>query len=157
MSTYPIINDNKPIGTLETAQDGLFTVFTARCAPVAERLRLAVFGETARAYLGLMLPETDGGDLVLRKRLTRLERSKLPDPILFAAEESFEATEPEAEVPVPPPQPDDDWRPAPDGTLRRVLSGREYAAVPAERVHVPGVPRRLLETIGGREYLVFPL
>ena len=76
MSTYPILFDSKPIGTLETVPDGLFTVFTARCRPVAERLRLAVFGETSRAYLGLMLPEGDGGDLCLRRRLTRLEREK---------------------------------------------------------------------------------
>lgn len=152
MSTYPILHDQKSIGQLETTQDGLYTVLTARCAAVAKRLRLAVFGETDRAYLGLMLPAADGA-LFLQKRLSRLERQKLPDPILFAAEENWEPRQ----EPQPAPDKDTTWHSAPDGTLRRVEHGREYAAVPAERVRVPGVPRELLVTIQGREYLVFPL
>ena len=105
MSTYNILHSNRIIGTLETTADGLYTVFTARCEPVLPRLRLSVFGETAHAYLGLMLPED--GALYLRRRLTRLECERLPSPILYAAEEAAEAAEPSA------------WRPAPDGTLRR--------------------------------------
>ena len=151
MSTYPILFDSKPIGTLETVPDGLFTVFTARCRPVAERLRLAVFGEISRTYLGLMLPQGDGGDLFLRKRLSRIEREKLPSPILFAAPESWEASS----VPAPPGE--SGWESAPDGTLRLLSGGRELVAVPAERVHVPGLPLKLLCTIEGRQYLVFPL
>ena len=156
MSTYPILNQSTPIGTLEVRSDGLYTHFCARCAPVAERLRLAVFGQSDSAYLGLMLPE-DGGDLTLRKRLTRLEVSRLPSPILFAAEETWRPRETAAPEPAPSPEAASPWRPAPDGTLRRVERGREYAAVPVQRVRVPGLPRKLLVTIEGREYLVFPL
>lgn len=149
MSTYPILNHNQPIGTLETAPDGLYTVFTARCAPIAPRLRLAVFGGDRSAYLGLMLPEGDA--LTLRRRLSRLECSRLPSPILFAAEESWKPREERA-----PPE-ETDWHRAPDGTLRRVEQGTELVAVPAERVRAPGLPRALLREIDGREYLVFPL
>ena len=143
MSTYNILHSNRIIGTLETTADGLYTVFSARCEPVLPRLRLSVFGETAHAYLGLMLPED--GALHLQKRLSRLECAKLPSPILYAAEE---AAEPEEHA---------DWRPAPDGTLRCTRGGALFVAVPLERARVPGVPRRLLRVIGGREYLVFPL
>ena len=143
MSTYNIVHSGKPIGTLETTADGLYTVFTARCEPVVSRLRLHVWGEAAHAYLGLMLPE--GGELHLQKRLSRLECAKLPNPILYAAGE--ENAPPQAA----------DWRPAPDGTLRRTEGGTELVAVPRERARVPGVPRHLLRVIDGREYLVFPL
>ncbi len=143
MYTYNILYSNRTIGTLETTADGLYTVFTARCEPVVPRLRLHVWGEKDHAYLGLMLPE--GGELHLQKRLSRLECAKLPNPILYAAGE--ENAPPQAA----------DWRPAPDGTLRRTEGGAELVAVPRERIRVPGVPGRLLRVIDGREYLVFPL
>ena len=76
MPDYPILQQNKPIGTLTVTQAGLFTVFSARAKADADRLRLAVCGEQARAYLGLMLPDGSGW-LTLRKRLTRLERARL--------------------------------------------------------------------------------
>ena len=57
MPDYPILQQNKPIGTLSVTQAGLFTVFSARAKADADRLRLAVCGEQARAYLGLMLPD----------------------------------------------------------------------------------------------------
>ena len=143
MSTYKIMHFSQTIGTLETSADGLYTVFTARCEPVLPRLRLSVFGETAHAYLGLMLPEN--GVLYLRRRLSRLECARLPSPILYAAEEAAEPEEPSG------------WLPAPDGTLRRTEGGTELVAVPRSRARVPGVPRHLLRVIDGREYLVFPL
>ena len=57
MPDYPILQQNKPIGTLTVTQEGLFTVFSARVKTDADRLRLAVCGERSRAYLGLMLPD----------------------------------------------------------------------------------------------------
>ena len=155
----PILYENKPVGTLEAAQDGLFTVFTGVCEPVCgDRLRLAVFGETARGYLGLMLPERDG-KLQLRKRLTRLERSALPQPILCAADEAWEAPEaqrPEPEPPAPQAPPDVLWLAAPDGTLTTSDGVRTFVAIPAERAQLPPGAERLLREIGGRRYLVFP-
>ena len=45
MPDYPILQQNKPIGTLTVTQEGLFTVFSARAKADADRLRLAVCGE----------------------------------------------------------------------------------------------------------------
>ena len=99
MPDYPILQQNKPIGTLTVTQAGLFTVFSARAKADADRLRLAVCGEQARAYLGLMLPDGSGW-LTLRKRLTRLERARLPDPILFAADETWDIPDAPAGLPL---------------------------------------------------------
>ena len=102
MSEYPILQQNKPIGTLRVTREGLHTVFSARAKTDAPRLRLAVCGARSRAYLGLMLPDGSGA-LTLTKRLTRLECARLPQEILFAADEARDIpSEPE---PAPEPAP----------------------------------------------------
>ena len=82
MPEYPILQQNKPIGTLCVTREGLHTVFSARAKTDAPRLRLAVCGARSRAYLGLMLPDGSGA-LTLTKRLTRLECARLPQEILL--------------------------------------------------------------------------
>ena len=152
MPDYPILQQNKPIGTLSVTQAGLFTVFSARAKADADRLRLAVCGEQARAYLGLMLP--DGSDwLTLRKRLTRLERARLPDPILFAADETWDIPDAPARAPAPPQAqksaPDDGldvlWYSAPDGVLTTFDGKRMLIAIPAD---TPNLPRCARSTAG---------
>ena len=140
----PILRQGRPIGALTMEPEGLYTIFTAQCEAVSDRLRLAVFGEKESAYLGLMLPGRDGR-LRLRRKLSRLERSRLPEPILYAAEEREQAAKPEG------------WRLYPDGTLRMERGGRRYVAIPLSRVAAPGVKPELLRWIGGRPYLVFCL
>lgn len=164
-ASYPILYENKPIGTLETAREGLMTVFTARCAAVrGDLLRLAVYGETDKAYLGVMLPDADGS-LYLRKRLSRLELQRLPDPILFAADISWEipeappAVQPEAPEPAQPEQDstlDVLWFSAPDGTLSTFDGKRSLIAIPADAPLLPRGADGLLREINGRQYLVFP-
>ena len=147
MSTIKILHHRNVIGAVEISQEGLFTVFTAACEPIAPKLRLAVFGAEHQAYLGLMLPEADGR-LHLRRRLSRLECARLPQPMRYAAPEGERSADaPRAEA-LP-----EGWTAAPDGTLR--LGG--CVAIPLSRVRAPGVEPRLLRTIGGREYLVFSL
>lgn len=164
-ASYPILYENKPIGTLETEQEGLMTVFTASCAPASgDMLRLAVYGETEKAYLGVMLPGGDG-KLHLRKRLTRLELQRLPEPILFAADVSWEIPEasPAASPETPKPaQPALDsaldvlWFSAPDGTLSTFDGRRSLIAIPADTPQLPRGAGGLLREINGRQYLVFP-
>lgn len=82
MPDYPILQQNKPIGTLTVTQEGLFTVFSARAKTDADRLRLAVCGERSRAYLGLMLPDGSGW-LTLRRaaHAARARASAGADPV----------------------------------------------------------------------------
>ncbi|HCG31649.1 MAG: hypothetical protein ACLR5E_08240 [Oscillospiraceae bacterium] len=163
MPDYPILQQNKPIGTLTVTQAGLFTVFSARAKADADRLRLAVCGEQARAYLGLMLPDGSGW-LTLRKRLTRLERARLPDPILFAADETWDIPDAPARTPAPPQAqksaPDDGldvlWYSAPDGVLTTFDGKRMLIAIPADTPNLPRGAETVLREIDGRPYLIFP-
>ena len=164
--SIPILYENKPVGTLNAERDGLYTVYTGACAvPERSSLRLSVYGEDREAYLGLMLPDGTGR-LTLRKRLTRLERSRLPAPALFAAEEHtvFPELAPAQEEEAPPepetvPVPgagDVLWHAGPDGTLYAVDGAQAWVAIPEEHADIPPEARRLLREIDGAMYLVFP-
>ena len=163
MPDYPILQQNKPIGTLTVTQEGLFTVFSAQAKTDADRLRLVVCGEQSRVYLGLLLPDGTGA-LTLRKRLTRLERARLPDPILFAADAAWDI--PDAPEPATdPPQaqkfaPDDGldvlWYSAPDGVLTTYDGKRMLVAIPADAPNLPRGAETVLREINGRQYLIFP-
>ena len=154
--SIPILYANKPVGTLSIEQDGLYTVYTGACAvPELRSLRLSVYGEDSEAYLGLMVPDGEGV-LSLRKRLTRLERERLPDDPLFAAEEHAEIPEREntsEDIPAP-----DDvlWHAGADGTLYAVQGERAWLAIPEAHADLPPEARSLLREIGGGRYLVFP-
>ena len=163
--SIPILYENKPVGTLTAEPDGLYMVYHGVCTvPELRRLRLSVFGENKEAYLGLMLPDGEGR-LTLRKRLSRMERSRLPEAPLFAAEEhsafpelDARRHEPEpAEETVPVPGEDDVfWHAGPDGTLYAVEGAQAWIAIPESRADVPPEARRLLREIEGARYLVFP-
>lgn len=164
--SIPILYENKPVGALTAEQDGLYTVYTAACTiPGADRLRLSVYGEDREAYLGLMLPDGTGR-LTLRKRLTRLERERLPAPALFAAEEHAVFPELAATAQAEPPEPPETipvpgagdvfWHAGPDGTLYAVDGAQGWIAIPEARANVPPEARRLLREIDGGKYLVFP-
>ena len=159
--SIPILYENKPVGTLSAEADGLYTVYTAACSvPGLRRLRLSVYGEDSETYLGLMLPD-ETGRLTLRKRLTRTERTRLPDPALFAAEEHavFPESAPKQDAPSPEPAPgqgDVLWHAGPDGTLYAVEGARAWIAIPEAHASVPPEARRLLREIDGGRYLVFP-
>ena len=164
--SIPILYENKPVGTLTAERDGLYTVYTAACAvPGVTRLRLSIYGEDREAYLGLLLPDGAGG-LALRRRLTRLEREKLPEPARFAAEEHSAfpelSTASQPEQPEPPetiPAPgagDVLWHAGPDGTLYAVDGAQAWIAIPEARADIPPEARRLLREIDGARYLVFP-
>lgn len=158
--SIPILYENKPVGVLTAEPDGLYTVYTASCSvPGVTRLRLSLYSEDREAYLGLMLPDGSGG-LSLRKRLTRLERARLPEPALFAAEEHAvfpdAASEAPAETIPAPGESDVLWHAGTDGTLYAVDGAQAWIAIPEEHANVPPEARRLLREIDGGRYLVFP-
>ena len=164
--SIPILYENKPVGTVSAEQDGLYTVYTAACTvPGLRRLRLSLYGEDREAYLGLMLPD-GSGQLTMRKRLSRLERERLPSPALFAAEENTAFPElapkaqeepPEQEQTVPVPGEGDVlWHAGPDGTLYAVDGAQAWIAIPEAHADLPPEARRLLREIDGARYLVFP-
>ena len=149
MPEYPILQQNKPIGTLRVTREGLHTVFSARAKTDAPRLRLAVCGARSRAYLGLT------------KRLTRLECARLPQEILFAADEAWDIPSEPEPAPEPAPQCADDgldvlWYSAPDGVLTTFDGKRTVIAIPADAPNLPRGAQAVLREIDGRPYLIFP-
>ena len=82
-SEYPIIVDDKNIGTVTVSEEGLHTIFEGRCAePEASGLfRLSVYGE-CEGYLGVMMPER--GYLRIRKKLSRASMKDFPKEIKYA-------------------------------------------------------------------------
>ena len=125
MPDYPILQQNKPIGTLTVTQAGLFTVFSARAKADADRLR---------------------------------------DPILFAADETWDIPDAPARAPAPPQAqksaPDDGldvlWYSAPDGVLTTFDGKRMLIAIPADTPNLPRGAETVLREIDGRPYLIFP-
>ena len=110
-----------------------------------------------------MLPDGSGW-LTLRRRLTRLERARLPDPILFAADETWNIPDAAAQTPDPPraqkTAPDDGldvlWYSAPDGVLTTFDGKRMLIAIPADTPNLPRGAETVLREIDGRPYLIFP-
>lgn len=163
MPDYPILQQNKPIGTLTVTQEGLFTVFSARAKTDIDRLRLAVCGERSRAYLGLMLPDGSGW-LTLRRRLTRLElrASAGADPVCSRRDMGHSGRAGPAPGPAAAQRlaPDDGldvlWYSAPDGVLTTFDGRRMLIAIPADTPNLPRGAETVLREIDGRPYLVFP-
>ena len=145
----PIYINGKAVGRLEIRAEGLYTVFEARLPKQEGLRRLYVVGGGERACLGLPRPE--GEELVLKRRLSRLEREKLPKKPEYA-----DLGEGSAPNPDPAPAPETDapaggWQRGPDGFLRD--PGRRLLALPCDlRGRKPGLR---LESIDGREYLLF--
>ena len=109
------------------------------------------------------LSDVGSGALTLQKRLTRLECARLPQEILFAADEAWDIpSEPEHEhEPEPEPQAADDgldvlWYSAPDGVLTTFDGKRTVIAIPADAPNLPRGAQAVLREIDGRPYLIFP-
>lgn len=79
----PIRMDGRETGRLEITNEGMYTVFSARCEDPGRLIRLAVYGEGGEGVLGVMMPED--GVLTLRKRLSRASLRGFPDVLRYAA------------------------------------------------------------------------
>ena len=168
---YPLIIGGREAGALREEQSGLYTVFEASLTEDPGGLvRLYVHGGGESAYLGLMQPVNAG--LFLRRRLSALERRRLPAVISFASDTpesageadptSLHNTDPAPQStltacpwPAPVPEGDGDllWLRCTDGTLRAHDGVSTLVAFPARlRASAPGT---VLRRIGDADYLVF--
>lgn len=179
---YEVKHNNRTVGTLRAEREGLMTVFEARTRRLEGVQRLWVCGEDKCAYLGVLIPA--GTELCLRRKLSRRDMTAFPEKILYAAtaEPKYAvrpgrdtpegkptpaaegtkpdketapkaASEPEKKPAVPQKTRELVWERASMGTLVACCGGVVYTAIPATlRRAAPGVR---LETINGREYIVF--
>ena len=158
---YPLTVGDQT-GTLCESQSGLYTLFEASLPRDPGGLvRLYVHGGGESACLGLMEPQ--GGGLVLRRRLSALERRGLPAVIEYASDapESLHNTNAPPQTtltacPGPAPEPEGEgllWFRCADGTLRAHDGVSTLAAFPAKlRASASGAALRRIE---GVDYLVF--
>jgi len=181
----PVLYRGERIGRMEISQQGLMTVFEARCRDPGELLRLSVYGEDGtEGYLGVMAPS--GGALYLRRGLSRAGLRGFPQRAVYAGpagQAAAQKTE-TALVPVPDgkritaPERErqaavvqkarpsaeqqmesDDvlWRRSWDGSLTASWQGREFMALPAPEGGLPMFRCLERRVIEGESYMVFEL
>ena len=169
--TIPILADGEKRGTLTVFPEGPYTVFEARCAPLGGLRRLYVFGGGKRACLGVLAPE--GGELTLRRKLSRAAMKDFPEPIESAAPEENAPDEAPREKSAPPVEKHnaaahekrmqtqeehnaaayEKWTERPGGSLLGTERGTTLLALPCALRRAP--PGADLREIGGKRYLVF--
>lgn len=156
--------DNADRGELCVKEEGLTTVFSARCEDPGRLFRLSVYGGGKEGYLGVMQPER--GLLTLQKRLTRTAMAGFPDMIEYAGEAGGRPAqsappEPAKEAAPPAAKTEENtdllWYRLGDGSLYTVYRRQPYRAVP----FCPGgvsrenfVEKRIIEGIA---YAVYAL
>lgn len=141
---YPVYIDGAERGKLRVTREGIRTRFSAECEKAQGIIRLWVFGNGERAYLGVLCPAGDA--LVLSKCFSRNEMRGFPSKIEYAAnaeikeEKAIEKT-------------DNKWIMSTKGCLVFTDGNQKYIAIPADgkRLEKTGLVRR----IDGRDYLVF--
>ena len=163
VGTYPIRWDGQVHGKLRLREEGVFTVFEGECEDPGTLVRLWVYGEKTKGYLGLMEPAE--GKLRLTRRLSPLTMRDLPPDIRYAAPEGSDTPPGPAHqtaVPAAPDAPqerDTDllWYDLGDGSLYTFYGGQGYRAIPAPE-HGPmqsGMAEK--RRIAGRDYAVYPV
>lgn len=179
---YPLLINGAEAGKLTVTEDGLFTVFEASVPKQQGLVRLAVYGEGAEGYLGVMQPWSGG--LYLRRRLSGNERRRLPQTIEYAAPagerisgkedaDTLEKSEFEnisgtggnvtesisSDIPAPSPANTGEdeteliWYARPDGTLTAFDGERSIIALPTMLRR--NAPDAVLRRISGRTYMLF--
>ena len=151
---YDVKFNGVTVGTLTVETEGLMTVFEARTRRLEGIQRLWAAGEDKSVCLGVLMPESDG--MHLHREKSRRDMAELPAKILCVS------ASPERPAPLRPPKPENakmppenelSWQPSAMGTLTAIHEGVICTAIPAMlRRKIPGVR---LETIGGREYIIF--
>lgn len=164
---YPIFIGGEERGTLNVAQEGLYTLFEAELPKVHEGLyRIWLHGGGQSAYLGLMQPWSGG--MYLMKKLSKNAMRGFPQIIEKVSDEeriwpekTAERVEKEAEpapsCPYPAPVPQEElgllWLRRTDGSLVAHDGISSLVALPAKLRRETG--GAVLRQIEGKEYIVF--
>ena len=148
---YPIMEAGKRAGSVKVYQEGLFTVFEAKCGGASGLVRLSVYGGGREGYLGVMQPGQGG--LYLRRRLSRAQMKGFPERIEFAAKAGMAQEKPRSEDARKPCEKAVYWHRYSDGSLICRDGGGYIIALPAsEDCCGRGA---VLREIEGRLYMLF--
>ena len=148
---YPIMVGGKNSGCVRVYQDGLFTVFEARCSAVSGLMRLSVYGGGKEGYLGVMQPRQGG--LYLRRRFSRAQMKDFPEKIEFAAPAGMAQEKPRTGDAKKPCEKGHCWHRYSDGSLICKDGGGYIIALPARADCC--ARGAVLKEIEGRLYMLF--
>ena len=147
MEQIPVIIRGQQCGTVQIRREGAYMVCRGQVRYSGEMMRLWVYGNGQPGYLGVLIPDGQGG-ATIRKKFSLADFSRLPNPMEYCGEERREKKTTD--------ESDTIWYAAEDGTLVRYEDGRCFVAFPADGVRLPRGGQFLVRQIEGREYVVFP-
>ena len=150
MEQLPILINGKQWGTMRFRREGAYMVCFGQTKFAGDMLRLWVYGNGEPAYLGVLIPDGQGGSS-LRKKFSLSDYSRLPHPMEYCGTEKEKRPMPYSEE----TEEDVIWYAVGDGTLVRREGSHQYMAFPAEEVRLPRGGGFLLRRIEGRQYVVF--
>jgi len=151
MKQIPVIIHGQQCGTVHVCREGAYMVCRGQVRYSGEMLRLWVYGTGQPGYLGVLIPDGQGGATV-RKKFSLADFARLPNPIDYCGPEREEAVSSSDSV----HEADTLWYALEDGTLVRFERGHRFVAFPADGVRLPRGGEFLVRQIEGRQYVVFP-
>ena len=152
MEQIPIIIDGEACGQLRLRREGAYMVCSGSLRGGDAMQRLWLYGSGAPVYLGVAVPDGQGGSTV-RKKFSLADNAHLPRPLTHCGTEQQTV---EKAAPQPASEADVLWVRQPDGTLCTAIGRRRYIAFPADCVRLPRGGGFLLRQIEGRDYVIFP-
>lgn len=151
MEQLPILIHGQECGVVRFRREGAYMVCRGQASYDGDMVRLWVYGNGRPGYLGVLIPDGQGGASV-RKKFSLADFAHLPNPMEYCATE--QQVKPALIEPVQ--EHDVFWHAVGDGTLIRSDGKRRYMAFPAEGIRLPRGTRFLLRTIEGKPYVIFP-
>ena len=151
MEQIPIIIDGETCGSVQMRREGAYMICRGRAAWNGEMVRLWLYGQGEPGYLGVLIPDGQGG-ATLRKKFSMADFYRLPSPIQYCGPEEVQPRQPKPQV----REDDICWQALGDGTLLHTDGARRWMAFPAEGVALPRGGGFLLREIEGKPYVIFP-
>ena len=151
MEQLSIVIDGQECGLVRFRREGAYIVCSGQASYEGEMVRLWIYGRGEPGYLGVLIPDGQGGATV-RKKFSLADFARLPNPIDYCGPEREEAVSSSDSV----HEADTLWYALEDGTLVRFERGHRFVAFPADGVRLPRGGEFLVRQIEGRQYVVFP-
>ena len=150
MEQLPIVIDGQECGLVRFRREGAYIVCGGPANYTGDMVRLWIYGSGEPGYLGVLIPDGQGGAAV-RKKFSLSDFAALPNPMEYCAPEQL--VKPSA---APVHETDVLWYAVGDGTLVHFEGKRKYMAFPAQEMRLPRGTDFVLRTIEGKEYAIFP-
>lgn len=151
MEQLPIIINGQKCGTVRFRREGAYMICRGQASYTGDMVRLWIYGSGEPCYLGVLIPDGQGGAAV-RKKFSLSDFARLPNPMEYCGTEQL--VKPASVAPAD--ESDVLWYAVGDGTLVHFDGKRKYMAFPTREMRLPRGTDFVLRTIEGKEYAIFP-